>query len=164
MSQETEHEQRHRIAEMEKDITSIDDLQGLHLKSLGYISFIMLPGQYESALIKLSNAETQIEHLKSQLDATLGAEEMLVQLTERNLMLSEVSVPVFWQLIGPPEMEHRKLKKCGSLLKTSKLSKSSMTNSKKTIWKPKRPCKKILVRNRLPHFQSTFAYFISSRR
>ncbi|KAL4067219.1 dynein associated protein-domain-containing protein [Scleroderma yunnanense] len=73
MSQETEHEQRHRIAELEKDVTSIDDLQG----------------QYESTLIKLSNAETQIEHLKSQLDATLGAEEMLVQLTERNLMLSE---------------------------------------------------------------------------
>jgi dynactin 1 len=31
MSQETEQEQRHRIAEMEKDITSIDDLQGVSL-------------------------------------------------------------------------------------------------------------------------------------
>lgn len=46
--------------------------------------------QYDSTLIKLSNAETQIEDLKLQLDDALGAEEMLVQLTERNLMLSEV--------------------------------------------------------------------------
>jgi dynactin 1 len=32
----------------------------------------------------------QIEDLKVQLDDALGAEEMLVQLTERNLMLGEV--------------------------------------------------------------------------
>ncbi|KAG6380679.1 dynein associated protein-domain-containing protein [Boletus reticuloceps] len=73
MSQQNEQEQRRRIAEMEKDITSIDDLQG----------------QYETTLIKLSNAETQIDDLKAQLDDALGAEEMLVQLTERNLMLGE---------------------------------------------------------------------------
>lgn len=46
-------------------------------------------GQYESTLIKLTNAEIQIEDLKLQLDDALGAEEMLVQLTERNLMLGE---------------------------------------------------------------------------
>ncbi|EIW87309.1 hypothetical protein CONPUDRAFT_161877 [Coniophora puteana RWD-64-598 SS2] len=73
MSQETEHDQRHRIAELEKELVAIDDLQG----------------QYESTLIKLSNAETQIDDLKDQLDDALGAEEMLVQLTERNLMLGE---------------------------------------------------------------------------
>jgi len=38
----------------------------------------------------LQNAEQQVEDLKLQLDDALGAEEMLVQLTERNLMLSEV--------------------------------------------------------------------------
>jgi dynactin 1 len=42
-------------------------------------------------MIKLSNAEVQIDDLKLQLDDALGAEEMLVQLTERNLMLGEVS-------------------------------------------------------------------------
>jgi hypothetical protein len=47
---------------------------------------------YESALIKLSNAEVQIEDLKIQLDDALGAEEMLVQLTERNLELGEVGI------------------------------------------------------------------------
>lgn len=46
--------------------------------------------ELESTLIKLSNAENQVEDLKLQLDDALGAEEMLVQLTERNLMLSEV--------------------------------------------------------------------------
>ena len=34
MSQQTEQEQRRRIAEMEKDITSIDDLQGLLYPSI----------------------------------------------------------------------------------------------------------------------------------
>ena len=33
----------------------------------------------------------QIEDLKAQLDDALGAEDLLVQLTERNLMLGEVS-------------------------------------------------------------------------
>ena len=47
--------------------------------------------EYESTLIKLTNAEVQIDDLKAQLDDALGAEEMLVQLTERNLMLGEVS-------------------------------------------------------------------------
>ncbi|KAI0071023.1 dynactin [Panus rudis PR-1116 ss-1] len=73
ISQETEQEQRRRIQEMEKDVGVIDDLQA----------------QYEETLIKLTNAETQIEDLKTQLDDALGAEEMLVQLTERNLELGE---------------------------------------------------------------------------
>ncbi|KAJ6604970.1 dynein associated protein-domain-containing protein [Mycena sp. CBHHK59/15] len=73
MSQETEQEQRKRITEMEKDIVGLDDLQS----------------NYETTQIKLANAEIQIEDLKMQLDDALGAEEMLVQLTERNLMLGE---------------------------------------------------------------------------
>lgn len=44
---------------------------------------------YETTMSKLSNAEIQIEDLKLQLDDALGAEEMLVQLTERNLHLGE---------------------------------------------------------------------------
>ncbi|KAI0352271.1 dynactin [Trametes cingulata] len=73
MAQETEQEQRRRIAEMEKDVTTLDEMQS----------------QYESTLIKLQNAEVQIEDLKAQLDDALGAEDLLVQLTERNLMLGE---------------------------------------------------------------------------
>lgn len=48
--------------------------------------------QLESTLIKLVNADTQIEDLKLQLDDALGAEEMVVQLTERTLMLGEVTI------------------------------------------------------------------------
>ncbi|KAJ7246396.1 dynein associated protein-domain-containing protein [Mycena rebaudengoi] len=73
MSQETEQEQRRRIAEMERDIVGLDDLQS----------------NYETTQIKLANAEIQIEDLKMQLDDAMGAEDMLVQLTERNLMLGE---------------------------------------------------------------------------
>ncbi|KAI0652665.1 dynactin [Trametes meyenii] len=73
ISQETDQEQRKRISEMEKDVSSLDDVQA----------------QYESTLIKLQNAENQIEDLKVQLDDALGAEDLLVQLTERNLMLGE---------------------------------------------------------------------------
>jgi len=40
---------------------------------------------------KLANAETQVEDLKLQLDDALGAEDLLEQLTERNLQMSEVS-------------------------------------------------------------------------
>ena len=51
----------------------------------------ILPAQLESALIKLVNADTQIEDLKLQLDDALGAEDLVVQLTERTLMLGEVT-------------------------------------------------------------------------
>ncbi|KAG2022561.1 hypothetical protein CC2G_000299 [Coprinopsis cinerea AmutBmut pab1-1] len=73
VSQETDQEQRRRIAEMEKDVATLDELQG----------------QYEETLIKLSNAESEIESLKLQIDDALGAEDLLVQLTERNLELGE---------------------------------------------------------------------------
>ncbi|KAI9513092.1 dynein associated protein-domain-containing protein [Russula earlei] len=73
VSQDTEQEQRRRIADMEKDVMNVEDLST----------------QLESTLIKLTNAETQIEDLKIQLDDALGAEEMVVQLTERTLTLGE---------------------------------------------------------------------------
>jgi len=73
LSQETDQEQRRRISEMEKDVASFEELQS----------------QYESSLVMLTNADAQIDELKLQLDDALGAEDMLVQLTERNLQLSE---------------------------------------------------------------------------
>ncbi|KAI0030979.1 dynactin [Vararia minispora EC-137] len=73
ITSETELEQRRRIQDMEKDVMHLDDMQN----------------ELESTYIKLTNADQQIEDLKVQLDDALGAEEMLVQLTERNLMLGE---------------------------------------------------------------------------
>jgi cell shape-determining protein MreC len=51
--------------------------------------------QYDTTLGKLSNAEAQIEDLKQQLDASLEAEDMLVQLTNRTMTLSEVCLISF---------------------------------------------------------------------
>jgi hypothetical protein len=45
---------------------------------------------YEETLIKLANAEIEIEGLKNQLDDALSSEDMVILLTERNLMLGEV--------------------------------------------------------------------------
>ena len=77
---------------MEKDVMNVEEL---HCLSLILFFNSAAPkknviAQLDSSLIKLANAETQIEDLKLQLDDALGAEEMLVQLTERNLMLGEV--------------------------------------------------------------------------
>ncbi|ESK85145.1 dynactin [Moniliophthora roreri MCA 2997] len=73
LSQETDLTQRHRIAEMERDISTLETLQA----------------EYQTLQVKLTNAETQVEDLKLQLDDALGAEDLLVQLTERNLQLGE---------------------------------------------------------------------------
>lgn len=70
----------------------VDELQSMAptLAGSGGIGLTLYTAQYDSTLIKLSNAEVQIEDLKLQLDDSMGAEEMLMQLTERNLMLGEV--------------------------------------------------------------------------
>lgn len=47
-------------------------------------------GEYSVLMNELSIAEGQIEELKQQLDDSMGAEDMLEQLTERNLTLNEV--------------------------------------------------------------------------
>lgn len=91
ISQDTDQDQRKRIAELEKDVISYSDMQCISLVcSAPPRTDVCFSADFESALIKLSNAEVQIDDLKIQLDDALGAEEMLVQLTERNLELGEV--------------------------------------------------------------------------
>ena len=53
----------------------------------------IIKASYEETLIKLANAEIEIEGLKDQLDDALSSEDMVVRLTERNLMLGEVYLP-----------------------------------------------------------------------
>ena len=94
----------------------------LTLSILHIFTYMRLSAQHDSNLIKLSNAETQIEDLKLQLDDALGAEDMLVQLTERNLMLGEVITSiVFIRFFNIYQYPHRKLRKCESPLRTSRL-------------------------------------------
>jgi len=47
--------------------------------------------EFDATLQRLANADVQIDSLKQQLDDAMGAEDMLVQLTERNLLLGEAS-------------------------------------------------------------------------
>ncbi|KAF7727233.1 hypothetical protein EC973_007846 [Apophysomyces ossiformis] len=48
-----------------------------------------IKNQYERVKVKLEIAETQIEDLKQRLDDALGAEDLVEQLTEKNLTLTE---------------------------------------------------------------------------
>lgn len=45
---------------------------------------------YDTAVARLEYTDSQVEELKEQLDDALGAEDMLEQLTERNLTLNDV--------------------------------------------------------------------------
>lgn len=74
VSTEAEREHKTKISELERELTSQEELTS----------------QLELAEAKLANAEAQVEDLKLQLDDALGAEDMLEQLTDRNLQLSEV--------------------------------------------------------------------------
>ncbi|WVQ72856.1 hypothetical protein IAR50_002417 [Cryptococcus sp. DSM 104548] len=73
VSSEAEKDHKTKMAELERELTSQEEL----ITNL------------ELAEAKLSNAESQIQDLKLQLDDALGAEDMLEQLTDRNLQLSE---------------------------------------------------------------------------
>ncbi|KAG8838361.1 hypothetical protein FRC18_004966 [Serendipita sp. 400] len=73
ISQETEQDHRRKIAELEKELAASEEMQS----------------EFDTTLQRLANADVQIESLKQQLDDAMGAEEMLVQLTERNLLLGE---------------------------------------------------------------------------
>lgn len=87
---------------MEKDVANLEELQSTcaPFRYPAEVLTLSSVDSHESVLIMLQNAEQQVEDLKLQLDDALGAEEMLVQLTERNLMLSEVEIFVI--LATPP--------------------------------------------------------------
>lgn len=74
LTSESEGELKRRISEMEKELDLTGDVQA----------------EFENNLVELERAEMQVEELKARLDDALGAEDMLEQLTERNLNLSEV--------------------------------------------------------------------------
>lgn len=73
MSAETDAEQRKRVSQLEKDLSALDNLQA----------------SYDAACTKLETSDALLEDLKIQLDDALGAEEMLEQLTERNMALTD---------------------------------------------------------------------------
>ena len=75
LSSDNEKESKSKISDLEKELSTLGDAQS----------------RLELSEAKLANAETQVEDLKLQLGDALGAEDLLEQLTERNLQMSEVS-------------------------------------------------------------------------
>ncbi|KAJ9474033.1 Protein NIP100 [Pseudozyma hubeiensis] len=73
-SNETEGEHRRKIIELERENTELIELNATN----------------DSLLPELENAESMIEDLKLQLDDALGAQDLVEQLTERNLQLSDL--------------------------------------------------------------------------
>ncbi|KAG0150545.1 hypothetical protein CROQUDRAFT_38151 [Cronartium quercuum f. sp. fusiforme G11] len=74
LSHEADSANRRKIADLEQELDLSAELQ---------------EGEYSVILNQLTIAESQIEELKQQLDDSMGAEDMLEQLTERNLTLNE---------------------------------------------------------------------------
>ncbi|CAO1632541.1 unnamed protein product [Parajaminaea phylloscopi] len=70
---EADHDHRRRISDLEKQLSALAELQDSR----------------DSLASKLEASEAQLEDIKIQLDDALGAEEMLEELTERNLFLGE---------------------------------------------------------------------------
>uniref|UniRef100_V5EZ20 Dynein associated protein domain-containing protein n=2 Tax=Kalmanozyma brasiliensis (strain GHG001) TaxID=1365824 RepID=V5EZ20_KALBG len=73
-SNETEGEHRRKIIELERENAELIELNSTN----------------DSLLPELENAESMIEDLKLQLDDALGAQDLVEQLTERNLQLSDL--------------------------------------------------------------------------
>ncbi|KAG5980944.1 hypothetical protein E4U55_003454 [Claviceps digitariae] len=73
LTQEQEEELRDQIACLEEDV-----------KEFGKIK-----QAYESAKEKLAQSEAAVDDLRQQLDTALGAEDMIEDLTERNMSMSE---------------------------------------------------------------------------
>ncbi|KAG9054726.1 hypothetical protein FS842_004319 [Serendipita sp. 407] len=89
ISQETEQDHRRKIAELEKELAASEEMQCEHHGCYSQMVVNLSPAEFDTTLQRLANADVQIESLKQQLDDAMGAEEMLVQLTERNLLLGE---------------------------------------------------------------------------
>lgn len=73
MLHDTEKEYKAKVQSLEKELSGHEDLAG----------------RLELAEAKLAHSEEQVEDLKQQLDDALGAEDLLEDLTERNLQMSE---------------------------------------------------------------------------
>jgi dynactin 1 len=97
---EQEAELDRKIKALEKDSIQLEELKGKHSCFFLFFShhgrrFLTnatthLLVQHEIVKEKLDLAENQIEDLKIRLDDVIGAEDLVVQLTEKNLNLNEV--------------------------------------------------------------------------
>lgn len=73
LTQQQEEELRGQIKSLEEDVQELTDVKE----------------QHEAAMGKVTQAEAMVEDLRQQLDTALGAEDMIEDLTERNMSQSE---------------------------------------------------------------------------
>ncbi|BEI86397.1 hypothetical protein CcaverHIS002_0606840 [Cutaneotrichosporon cavernicola] len=73
MLHDSEKEYKLKIHDLEKELSSNSDLSG----------------RFDLTTAKLAHSEAQVEDLKQQLDDALGAEDLLEELTERNLQMGD---------------------------------------------------------------------------
>ena len=73
MTQQTEAELRDEIKSLEEDMREFGSVKE----------------HYEAVKEKLAQSEASVEDLRQQLDNALGAEDMIEELTERNMSMSE---------------------------------------------------------------------------
>ena len=73
MTQQTEEELRDEIKSLEEDVRDLGSIKE----------------QHEATTEKLTQTEAAVEDLRQQLDNALGAEDMIEELTERNMSMNE---------------------------------------------------------------------------
>ena len=73
VSQENEAELKQQVKELEIDVKELGNYRNL----------------YQDAKVRLAQSEATVEELRQQLETALGAEEMIEELTEKNLALNE---------------------------------------------------------------------------
>lgn len=85
---------KRKIENLEKEVDLSADLQGTSAGALRRV----LPclhtrwaGDLDNMAVELDAAEAKIEDLRSQLDVAAEAQDMLEELTERNMHLQDVS-------------------------------------------------------------------------
>lgn len=91
MTNEQEAELMLKVKELEMENYELAEIKGKYMVHLMTLSFIHTACivQYEKVKEKLEITENQIEELRQRLDDALGAEELVEQLTEKNLLLTE---------------------------------------------------------------------------
>lgn len=108
--------------------------------------------------VELDAAESKIEDLKAQLDVAGEAQDMLEELTERNMKLHDVRVLV--TLVTAHESDgvsSRTTKSSKRMSRSSKHCASSPTSSRKVTLRQKSSCKKSSVRCPLLHVRVRLA-------
>jgi len=104
LTTESESESKKKIEALEKELDLSSDLQGTQISFFSIHLLAMSleltglwgsrTGDLDNMAVELEESESKVEELKAQLDAASEAQDMLEELTDRNLKLQDVSFPL----------------------------------------------------------------------